>query len=555
MQDSGLLAAGAEAFRRGDHALARDRFAAALAARRGVLGDAHPEVAAILHNLGSALRANGEGAAAEGCHAEALRIFRASLGPADPMVGKTLAALAVLARERGDAAAALRCAEAALAVCRQGLPAGDAQIGWALEQLGRAQSAAGDDQAALDSWAAALEILLPKFGPVARLAPVLNNCGVAARSLGDLAAARDFFGRAVAADTGLAAARHNLAAVLARLGDAAGALREREAALRQNCVFVQPAPRPKQTVLIPSLSDVGNVPLEHILPERDFTRIWWFPAHPPGPLGEGLPPFGVVFNGIGDPDMDGAAAERLQSFLAGRPGLRVLNRPDAVARTRRDRLEETLAGIGGALLPRTCRVAGAPGRAELMLASARSGITPPLLLRPAGSHGGRGVVRLERWDDLDEAALKLSDAWYVSRFYDCQGPDGFYRKYRMAFIDRVPLPYHLAISPGWLVHYFSADMEPHDWKLAEEAAFLADPHAALGAGAMAALEAIAARLDLDFCAVDFAMLPDGRVLVFEANATMLIHPEDKSGPLAFKNGAVTKIIDAVAALVEGRQRS
>ena len=42
-------------------------------------------------------------------------------------------------------------------------------------------------------------------------------------------------------------------------------------------------------------------------------------------------------------------------------------------------------------------------------------------------------------------------------------------------------------------------------------------------------------------------MPDGRALVFEANATMLIHPESDTGRLAFKNPFVQTIIDAFAA--------
>jgi hypothetical protein len=381
---------------------------------------------------------------------------------------------------------------------------------------------------------------------------VLNNCGVAARVLGDWQAARDWFGQAVAADPALVAARHNLASVLARLGDAPGARREREAALRQTCVFVQHAAGARARVLIPSLADVGNVPLEHILPERDFTRIWWFLAHGLGDRGGSLPPYDVVFNGIGDPDMADVADEKLRAFLASHPGTRVLNHPDAVARTRRDRLADTLAGIEGIVVPRTCRVAGKPGRAEVMRAAEAAGVAPPLLLRPAGAHGGAGVVRVDGWEDLGEPALQGADTWYLSRYVSSCEDDGFYRKYRMAFVGRTPFPYHLAISQDWMVHYFTADMEAQDWKLAEEAEFLADPQRVLGANAVAALEAIAARLDLDFCGIDFALLPDRRVLVFEANATMLIHPERESGKLAFKTPAAKRIIDAFAGRVAGQ---
>jgi hypothetical protein len=92
-------------------------------------------------------------------------------------------------------------------------------------------------------------------------------------------------------------------------------------------------------------------------------------------------------------------------------------------------------------------------------------------------------------------------------------------------------------------------MEAHDWKLAEEAGFLDDPEAALGARAWAALRAAGRRIDLDYCGMDFTLRPDGTVLVFEANATMLVHPERPGTKLAFKNGAVQRITGAVRAMI------
>ena len=59
----------------------------------------------------------------------------------------------------------------------------------------------------------------------------------------------------------------------------------------------------------------------------------------------------------------------------------------------------------------------------------------------------------------------------------------------------------------------------------------------------ATLEAIGATLDLDFAGIDFSVLQDGRLLMFEANPTMLVHPEDD--PLfTYKNAAVQNILDA-----------
>ena len=81
----------------------------------------------------------------------------------------------------------------------------------------------------------------------------------------------------------------------------------------------------------------------------------------------------------------------------------------------------------------------------------------------------------------------------------------------------------------------------------EELAFLRDPAAAIGARAMTAVTAIGERLDLDYAGVDFSVMPDGRVLVFEANATMLTHLEPEDGPFAAKNPYVRRIIEAFQA--------
>ena len=119
----------------------------------------------------------------------------------------------------------------------------------------------------------------------------------------------------------------------------------------------------------------------------------------------------------------------------------------------------------------------------------------------------------------------------------------------MIFVDRAPFPYHLAISPRWLVHYFSADMLDHPAKRDEEFRFLEAPAEVLGPRACAALAAVGRRLDLDYCGADFSLLPDGRVLLFEANATMLVHPETEPA-LERKNVHIDRILAAFDTLLE-----
>ncbi|HEY8084281.1 MAG TPA: hypothetical protein VIE69_01610, partial [Methylophilaceae bacterium] len=59
-------------------------------------------------------------------------------------------------------------------------------------------------------------------------------------------------------------------------------------------------------------------------------------------------------------------------------------------------------------------------------------------------------------------------------------------------------------------------------------------------------------MGLDYFGIDFSVMPDGRILIFEANATMLVHTESFHQQLKFKNSYVQKIIDAFDTLLARR---
>jgi glutathione synthase/RimK-type ligase-like ATP-grasp enzyme len=265
-----------------------------------------------------------------------------------------------------------------------------------------------------------------------------------------------------------------------------------------------------------------------------------------------LPRHDVVFNAIADPDCAAASAPELERF-ARESACRLLNRPERIALTARSLAAQLFTGVDGLVTPNTARLSSA----ELTLRGARAaiqqaGLRLPLLVRPIGSHGGDGVMRIHSPDSLD-ALWRASGGGcdlYATEFYDFASPDGLYRKYRMFFIDRRPFPYHLAISDHWLVHYDKSGTAHHPQRLAEERRFLDDPERALGKRAMQAVKAIGRRLDLDFAGVDFALTGDGRALLFEANATMLAHDEAPDGALAHKNAHVRPIFEAFWTMVE-----
>jgi hypothetical protein len=73
--------------------------------------------------------------------------------------------------------------------------------------------------------------------------------------------------------------------------------------------------------------------------------------------------------------------------------------------------------------------------------------------------------------------------------------------------------------------------------------------AALGDRAMAALTRIQDMLGLDYAGIDFGVSADGDLLLFEANATMVIAVPDDDARWAYRRTAITGIIDAVVAMI------
>jgi tetratricopeptide (TPR) repeat protein len=563
----------------------RGELAAAIEAYRGVLARA-PDHAGALIGLANALGELGDRAGAlEAGRAAASAVpddpdAQAAFASALAASGQTLAAisawreavrldperlaahvsLALALIEAGEAAAALAAADRALALdpaladawfARGAALSAAHRYAEAIEPLersvalGPARAAAlialGGAYAELEQPALAEAHLLAAIAVDARAKEAHASLGAVYLMSDHPAAARAAYEAALAIDPDMVAARQSLAGLLAEAGQMDAARAHRDRAYGRQSLFVEPAPDPERRVLILTTAEGGNTPFRHLLPKDRYTRILWFIAYAKPGEAAALPAHDVVFNAIADPDRSGAASANLAAFAAAsdRP---MLNNPERIARTGRDQAAALFAGLDDVIVPRTARVSRAEiAEQGLAAAARRAGLSPPLLVRPAGSHGGKGLILADTWAGLEQP---VETDIYLTAFLDFASLDGFYRKYRMIFVGQDAYPYHLAISRRWLVHHGAADMAGDPARIAEEMAFLRDPAAAIGARALAAVEAIGRRLDLDFAGVDFALAPDGRVILFEANATMLVHPESATSPFAAKNPYVAKIIAA-----------
>lgn len=229
----------------------------------------------------------------------------------------------------------------------------------------------------------------------------------------------------------------------------------------------------------------------------------------------------VLVNLITEPEQNSKVLENLRKVLRGVPG-RIVNRPEAVLKTTRDQVARRLAGIPNLIVPKTARLHG--GKAPIAARTLeKTGIVPPIILRQAGTHTGK-IVGL--FDTIDEAIAALGPGEHVAtQFVDFASIDGLYRKFRVFFIGRHVILRHMIISDRWNVHVKDRVrfMTERPELVAEERALFegAEPFAA---NVREIFHAVRERMLLDFFGMDFGINADGKMVLFEANATMSFFP-------------------------------
>jgi hypothetical protein len=440
-------------------------------------------------------------------------------------------------------------------------------------QLQRARDlmAIGDDEAAKRVYVKVLQHDPTHFA-------ALNELATLAYAGGYRSAARLAYQQAVEHHPDNPIGRINLANLLLDTGDAAGAKQQLEAVLKINANLAE-----AHQGLARALTELGDAAAEqhwqkgfsgHALVKKPFrgigdgvkllllvaarggnipTQLWvddrhfdmtvvYCDFHDPATA---LPEHALVFNTIGDADICQQALAGAEQLLS-RTSAPVINPPQRVKVTGRAEIARRLADLADVIVPEIREIS----RGALTTAD---DLHFPFLLRKPGFHTGQHFHYLADRDALTLAldSLPAGDLLLI-QYLDARGPDGLARKYRVMFIDGVAYPVHLAISSNWKVHYFTADMATNAVYRQEERRFLDDMPAVLGTRAMAALAAISMTLGLDYAGVDFALAPDGSVLLFEANATMVIVPPDPDPIWDYRRAAIDRVLTAAKTMLARR---
>lgn len=206
----------------------------------------------------------------------------------------------------------------------------------------------------------------------------------------------------------------------------------------------------------------------------------------------------------------------------------LINPPDAVARSTREENARKFADAEKFIFPGTIQFSH-----DLDAAASRdkvlSELSLPVILRPIDTQLGIGARVVKDEQELEQEIRKapFSD-FYAIEYHDCVSDDGLYRRYRCACIGGELIPDNMHAALGWNVH--GEDRDTFDWygrgMDQEELKYLTEPETILGARPDDVFGEIRDKTDLDIFGIDFGRRKDGRIVVFEANASMAISEAD-----------------------------
>lgn len=344
----------------------------------------------------------------------------------------------------------------------------------------------------------------------------------------------------------------DLSVILHLLGSNASAVATQAEAIRMQQLYHLPTARGRDVKLrllaIFGAGDfMANVPLEFLLCDSDIALDVLY-VTPERPLPAVLPPHDVLFVAVGESDHSRALLRSLAAFAKSWQGP-LLNQPEKSLLLSRDRAAVLLQSQPGICMPITVRVERETlksiGQGRTSAADLLDDGDFPLIVRPVGSHAGKGLNKLSAPEDVQPYLEQMdSDAFYISRFVDYSNDDGQFRKYRIVLIEGRPFLCHLAISEHWMIHYLNAGMTESAAKRDEEAAVMAGFDEVFAPRHRAAFELIQQRFGLDYVGMDCSVTKDGELLIFEVDTGMFVHAIDPVDMFPYKQTQMRKVFDA-----------
>jgi hypothetical protein len=350
----------------------------------------------------------------------------------------------------------------------------------------------------------------------------------------------------------------DLSLIAQLLGDKEAGLAIQQTILASHQLYRSPcAARPPRlrVLALAAATDMGsNTPIEFLLEGSGIESTTLY-VMPEIDWPDWLPPHDVAMVIASDSDDCRGALDKIARAAPNWPRP-LLNPPGLVGSLDRDKLHGLLDGIEGLEIPQTTCVT----REQLLglspsapLSGIISDLAFPVIVRPRGSHAGRGLAKIDDCKAIERYLDEHPDnLFFVSRFVDYRGDDGLFRKYRIVLIDGQPYACHLAIADRWDIWYLNAEMAASASKRLEEEIFMRTFDAGFAERHRAAFSGLSKRVGLDYFTIDCAETRDGSLLIFEADNTAIVHDMDPPDVFPYKVPQMRKVFDAFAAMLHRR---
>ncbi|NRA19291.1 MAG: RimK family alpha-L-glutamate ligase [Oceanospirillaceae bacterium] len=290
-----------------------------------------------------------------------------------------------------------------------------------------------------------------------------------------------------------------------------------------------------------------NTPLEFIAEGAGFELQILYIADGI-PQAQVIPEHDIAIVALSELDRNAAALHQIEGLLP-RLNCPILNLPAKIKGLARDSISHTLQDIDGIEIPQTFRRSKQTllslDAQQTLSESLQLAINFPIIIRPVDSHAGINLAKINSHQQLRHYLHSATAAnFFIAPFHDYKSSDGQYRKYRIMLIDGKPFIAHMATSDDWMIHYLNAGMLECATKRFSEAQLMGNFEQSFARHHQRALSQLSQAVDLEYFGIDCAETKDGKLLIFEACASLNIHAMDCEQTFPYKKAQMQKIFDA-----------
>jgi tetratricopeptide (TPR) repeat protein/glutathione synthase/RimK-type ligase-like ATP-grasp enzyme len=241
-------------------------------------------------------------------------------------------------------------------------------------------------------------------------------------------------------------------------------------------------------------------------------------------------------------------------------GAPLINAPEPAAECTRQLTSTRLADIPNMVVPGVFRYFRDVKRLDEVVTAIEEDSAYPVILRTTGEQESANMALVHTRTELLEVLLRLqSEQIYMIEYEGTPQRDGFYRRIRAAFVDGTPIIIRADYDQQWIVKSRGASPFEHYREqpdlLADANDIVSRPHDRLGAPAMEALEAVARSIPLEIFGMDFDVDDEGRVVLFEANASMNVGRIMGPTEFAYPPEAMSRFISHIERLIQRKART